>query len=255
MNFRYFSHLILQVPLIPLIYFQGKKVYKKIPKLPDAEGTYGESGEESNKKINLIFIGESAFARVGVQDHINSFVGYFSKILSEKLNAKVYRNVYAKSGYNIQKVNERILPKIEETDVDLILIGTGGNDSFELTSPKKFVANMQQTISVLQNKFPSKPVLFVNFPPVKYFPIFTRPMQFVLGTRTEILQNAFLKSISGQKDVYFMSDSGIFQKWSREQNVKIDHFFSDGVHPSESTYHLWAKEAVEFCILKKILKG
>lgn len=255
MNLKYLAHILLSVPLIPLIYFQGKKVYKKIPKLPDAEGNSGKIDNQSDRTLNLLFIGESAIAGVGVRNHSNSFVGHFSKLIAEKLNCNVTWNVFARSGYNIQKINERILPKINIENADLILVGIGGNDSFELTTPTKFNENIFKSITFLQSKFPDKPIVFVNFPPVKYFPIFTKPMQFVLGSRAEILQDAFKKSIPKNKNIYFMYNGEIFQKWSTEKNIKIEELFSDGVHPSEKTYFLWAEESVNFTLDQNILRS
>lgn len=138
MNIKYVLGAIVSIPLLPLLYFQGKKIKKTIPKLPEAKGTTGLISVSNSTNLQLITIGESTIAGVGVQTHKDGFTGTLATSLSQQLETSISWKVYAKSGYTAKRVTQKIIPTISEKPVDLIVIGLGGNDSFELSSPKKW---------------------------------------------------------------------------------------------------------------------
>ena len=151
---RYFFGTIVSIPLLPFLYFQGKNIRKKTPKLPEAKDPKGLVNGNFNKTLNILSIGESTIAGVGVDYHKNGFTGALANTLSSELKANINWRVYARSGYTVTKVSEKIVSKIEETKTDFIVIGMGGNDAFTLNSPKKWRKNIENLISLLQNKFP-----------------------------------------------------------------------------------------------------
>ncbi|MEM6691861.1 MAG: GDSL-type esterase/lipase family protein, partial [Planctomycetota bacterium] len=82
--------------------------------------------------------------------------------------------VIARSGYTAQKVYEKLLPKVQSTQLDLIVIGLGGNDTFKLTPPNKWKRDIQRLILELRKRFPKTPIIFSNVPPIRSFPAFTK---------------------------------------------------------------------------------
>ena len=84
MNLRYISGAIISIPLLPLMYYQGKKIRASVPQLPEATGIEGAclSSKQNKNNLNIICIGESTIAGVGVQTHEEGFAGTFGKELS-----------------------------------------------------------------------------------------------------------------------------------------------------------------------------
>jgi lysophospholipase L1-like esterase len=162
--------------------------------------------------------------------------------------------VYAKSGYNIKKINQRIISKITETQCDLLVIGVGANDSFELTTPKKWLENIQLLIDALKHKFPKTPILFAQLPTIEVFPALTKQMQFVLGNHKNLLAEYLFEQTLKNENIYFPTNKVDTQKWMKYLKVEqtIEDFFSDGIHPSKLTYKLWATESVQFLLDSKI---
>ena len=72
---KYFFGAIVSVPLLPFLYFQGKNIRKKVPKLPEAKEPKGFINGNFNKTLNILSIGESTIAGVGVGHHKNGFTG------------------------------------------------------------------------------------------------------------------------------------------------------------------------------------
>ena len=254
MRKNYFIHLLKSIPLLPIIYFQGKKIKNEIQFLPEAKDPEGSINVNSDKTIKVLFIGESSFAGVGSDFHKNSFAGYFSRELSVAFHCNIDWKVYAKTGYNVEKVQQRIIPKIKESQCDLLVIGIGANDSFEFTQPKKWLENIQLLIDSLRDKFPGTPISFAQLPTIEVFPALTKEMQFVLGNHKDLLAQYLYSQTSKNKNIYFPTNKVDIQKWMKllNDNQTIEDFFSDGIHPSELTYKMWAKESVQFLLDSKL---
>jgi lysophospholipase L1-like esterase len=249
MNLKYVLGSIVSLPLLPLLYFQGKKIRKKVPKLPEANEPKGFVNGNFDKTLNLLSIGESTIAGVGVDYHKNGFTGALANTLSIELKSNINWRVYAKSGYTVKQVYQKIIPKIEENTIDIIVIGMGGNDAFTLNSPKKWASDIKNLINLLQTKYPNTPIFFTNMPPIKEFPAFTTSIKFVIGNLVEILGKELNNAIINKKNVYYNNEVVTLKAWSKKHSLPSNNskiYFSDGVHPSKLTYHVWGEEMAKF---------
>jgi lysophospholipase L1-like esterase len=248
MNLKYVFGLIISIPLLPILFFQGKKIRKETPRLPEAKNPKGLIDKNPEKTFKLIAIGESTIAGVGVDFHKNGFTGALAKELADKNDISVLWKVYAKSGYTAKLVHQRLVSKIEEIDADAIIIGLGGNDAFQLNSPKVWISQTDQLIHILKNKFPKTPIYFTNMPPIKEFPAFTKSIKFVIGNLVEILGKQLQKEVIKKDNVYYNNEIITLKGWKEKFNIKgkVDSFFSDGVHPSQITYQVWGQDMAQF---------
>lgn len=246
MNIKYFFGALISIPLLPLMYYQGKRIRKNVPELPEAKGIYGKckSNRKTTKRLNLISIGESTIAGVGVETHEEGFTGTFAKELANLLGIGINWKVYARSGYTAKRVEEKIIPKIIETQTDVILVGLGGNDAFTLNRPWKWKRQMHSLIKSIKSKFPDAIVIFCNMPPIKEFPAFTRLIKFTVGNLVEILGKELVKVVANYQNVVYFDETITLKGWINkfELSAEKEAFFSDGVHPSKLTYQTWAKD-------------
>lgn len=253
----YFLHVLKSLPLLPLIYFQGKKIKKEIQFLPEAKNPEGIVKVEGEKNFNILFLGESSFAGVGSEFHKNAFAGYFSTEISKLINSTIHWKVYAKVGANVAQIQRKIIPTIKETHCDLVVIGIGANDTFEFAPPKKWRQNIQLLIDGLRIKFPETPILFAQLPTIEVFPAFKREMKFVLGNHKDLLAEHLNQQVLQNENVFFPAAKINIKEWlgKLKEGEDVSHFFSDGIHPSEFCYELWAKDCVTFlkdCKIKLI---
>ena len=166
MNLRFLLGALISIPLLPLMYYQGKRIRASVPKLPEAKGLAGsfQINEKNERPIKIISIGESTIAGVGVETHEEGFTGTLAKEISKLFNFNVDWRVYARSGYTAKRVENKIIPKINESTADLIIVGLGGNDAFTLNRPTKWKNEIDSLIKSIKTKFPGTVIIFCNMP-------------------------------------------------------------------------------------------
>jgi len=246
-DIKYYLSSVFILPLLPLLYFQGKRLRKEIPTLPEATRPTGHvSGDGETKRVlRLLAIGESTIAGVGVGSHADAFTGIVSKELSKELNVNIEWNVYAKSGYTVRNIRQEVLPKIQENKVDLLFLGVGANDAFQLNSPGRWIKDIRECIRILQEDHPNAIIVCLNLPPIKEFPAFSPLMKFITGNLIKWYEQALWRQTQNINKVYFLYKPIRIREWlEKRPNSQLQYadFFSDGLHPSQLTHELWAKE-------------
>ena len=232
--------------MMPIVFYQGNKIRKEFPRLPEASEPQGESGSAYQNTMTVIGIGESTMACVGIDKHENGFIGHFSRNLSDLLQRKINWKVYAKSGYTAEMTRNELLPQVSEKTVDLFIISLGGNDTFQLNSPKKWSEDIIKLIKELRENHPATPLLFTTMPPIHTFPAFTGSIRFVLGNLVRIHGEALEKVAQSVEGVYYDSRKIELKEWlAKLPDKNKSDFYSDGVHPSQLTFEIWGKEMAE----------
>ncbi len=228
------------LPFLPFLFWQGKRVRKKVGRLPDAAGeTVGQFGN-FEETLNLLAIGESTVAGVGAKTHSEALAGQLAKFLSLETNKSVRWHALGESGITARETLQRLVPHLPETEMDLIVVGLGGNDAFKVNSPRRWRREMTKILETLKTKYPNAAILMANSPRIIDFPVLPQPLKFVLW-RISRLQHAVGKSLANPKEKIFYFD---------EAETVDERFFSDGVHPSEYGYALWSEAMIKF-LLKK----
>lgn len=243
-RFQYFLGALCTIPIAPLLYYQGKQIKKTIPDLPEAIGMQGKVILPNTKNFHLLILGESTMAGVGVSTNEEGFAGSLAKALAQQFQQTVNWSVYAKSGYNAKKVERELLPQIQEKSAELIVIGLGANDTFELNTPFTWRKHLISLIKSIRSQFPHTPIAFTNMPPVKEFAAFPKSLQLTLGNLAVLLQKELTILVDETPNVYFDNRRLAIEEWilKNDPTATPADLFSDGVHPSKRSYELWAKE-------------
>ncbi len=246
MSIKYYLGALLSIPLLPIMYLQGKRIRANIPKLPEAMGPIGFCRviDKKGKTLNMITLGESTIAGVGVATHEEGLTGTLGKELSHTMQVNASWHVYARSGYTAANISKNLIPIIEEKNIDLIVVGLGGNDAFNLNSPRKWTRDVSALIGLLQAKYAGAPIVFINMPPIKEFPAFTPLIKAIVGNLIELLGEALNKIVVRYENVYYFGEIINIDTWRSRYSIDPlkAEFFSDGVHPSKLTYQTWAKD-------------
>ncbi len=245
---KYFLGCLLSIPLLPLMYVQGRRIRTTVPSLPAAREPKGSVSKGQGKPLRLIVIGESTMAGVGADTHDQAFAGALARQLNKTLNQPISWHVIARGGFTAQQVDRVLVPHLAESSADLIVIGLGGNDAFHLNTPWRWGRQVKQLIRHSRTHCPEAPIFFTNMPPVKTFPAFTSLIKFVIGNLVELLGEQLGQVVAVEEMVYYNEQVITQEDWIDRLGIDAapEDFFSDGVHPSMLTYQAWGKDMANF---------
>lgn len=236
---------ILVLPFVPFLYWQGRRVRKRVGRLPDAEGeTVGKIGDFS-QTINLLAIGESTVAGVGARNHGEALGGQLAKYLSTEIKKSVRWHVLGESGITVNETLERLVPDLPETKMDFVVIALGGNDTFKVSSPNRWRNGMKKLIEILREKYPSAVIFLANTPRVMDFTALPRFLKLVLWRISHLHHENAKTLVSEFENVFYYDEAG----------AVADGFFADGVHPSAHGYSLWAEAMIKSLMRKMNAKS
>ena len=236
LNRKFFLSGILLAPVLPFLYLQGQYTRIKVGKLPDAQGETSGEVIGNNGVINFLAIGESTIAGVGAKNHDEAMTGQFAKHLSHQTDKTVNWHALGVSGITVHRTLRELVPKIPEVQFDVILIGLGGNDVFQLSTPKKWRNGMKELIGIFRQKYPNAMIYLANVPMVRDFIALPNPTRYVLSCVAKLQQINTLDFVADYENVHYYLPQGKF----------LPEHFSDGIHPSAQGYDLWAEEMVSF---------
>ena len=235
---KFFIGGLMLAPVLPFLYLQGQFTRWRVGRLPEAEGEVTGQIGEGKEVINFLAIGESTIAGVGAKNHAEAMTGQFAKHLSKKLGNTVRWHALGVSGITIRRTINELVPKIPSVEMDVILVGLGGNDVFSLSTPKKFRADLNELLQILREAHPKAKIYVANVPMVRDFLALPNPTRYILSRLAKMQHFNAKDLISQQKDVYYY-----------EPNAKLQpEHFSDGIHPSALGYDYWSEEMVKFFV-------
>lgn len=233
---KFFINGLMLAPVLPFLYLQGQFTRWKVGKLPDAEGEIvGEIGE-GKEIINFLAIGESTIAGVGAKNHAEAMTGQFAKHLSRQIGKKVRWHALGTSGITIERTINELVPKMPTVEMEAILVALGGNDVFQLSTPKKFRNDLTKLLKLLREANPNAKIYLANVPMVRDFIALPNPTRYVLSRVAKMHHFNAKDLISQFQDVFYYEPQSKF----------LPEHFSDGIHPSAHGYDLWAEEMVKF---------
>jgi len=243
---KYLLGVLVSLPFLPWMYIAAKSGRRQVPQLEEAIDRTGFIG--SGNPFNLLIIGESTMAGVGVHSHKEGYAGKLAACIAKEYNKKVQWEVNARSGYTAALCLRKLLPKITMVQPQIIIIGLGANDAFTLNTPWNWRKQISNLITALQQKFEKVPIVFINLAPVKEFPALPPILKNTIGNLLILLGEELAHLVHFYKQVYFIDEQINLATWAKKYQLSKNPslYFSDGIHPSAETYNLWAKDTFDF---------
>ncbi|WP_334062461.1 SGNH/GDSL hydrolase family protein [Alteromonas genovensis] len=253
---------IVLLVILPIIIIQAIWVRKKTLRLPEPSGARQLKSEPSDSKsedkkipFNVLVIGDSAAAGVGVSTQSDALTGKLYQALSQSLGESfsVSVTLHARTGLASSDIIA-LLNHEQSLRYQLVVVSIGVNDVTRLTTLTKWRNNLRQIHHFLLQKFLCNQsqqalIIYSAVPPMHAFPAIPQPLRFMLGQRASLL-NRVLASIIGMLPYSRLLQLNIF-------NVKGDAtaelMTEDGFHPSSIGYTLWADQIVR--LVKKEQEG
>jgi len=250
---RYYISMLRAAPFMKELKRQANHIMDTMPDLPAPENIIKDGGENA---FHILALGESSIASIGVDDQEDGLTGHLAQIIEQRKNRACAYEIAAKSGYSAGQVVSELIPTIKTKRTDLIVVGLGANDSFQVSSPSKWNQKLNELLEKVSKRFGKIPVIFINMPPILEFPIFTPLLKNHLHRQISLLKSELEIVLKQHNNTYMMQHeltaNGFIEKYQLK-GKSIDDFYSDGVHPSKLTYRYWAEEIYEFLVENQIL--
>ena len=226
-------YYISTLSLMPLLLLQALWVRYNIIKLPEARGQrFGSVGKNDNT-INLLIIGDSATAGVGVEEQKDALSGQLLANLAVK--NKVNWQLIASTGLTSAELIQKI-EALQTQKFDYVLVSVGVNDVTGLTKENIWLSNLDTIFNLFNTKFDDPKVLMTALPPMHLFTGILQPLRWWLGKRAKRLNKLMLLATTDNSQCSVLTIDLPFAP---------EYLAKDGFHPSKLAYGVWANQAAK----------
>ncbi|CUH51039.1 SGNH/GDSL hydrolase family protein [Shimia marina] len=218
---------LLRIPLAPLLLVQALGVRKRANQLPEPPGNRsGTCG--TGPELNLLIIGDSSAAGVGAGTQSQALSGQLTARLSEHF--QVHWRLIAETG----ATTKTILQKLEHIDTqpaDIVVSALGVNDVTRGFSRARWTHNQDRLAQVLATRFNAHLIVASGLPPMGMYPKLPQPLRWILGQQANRLDQGLAA---------LCAKHPILSHMPLDVPFEPRYQASDGYHPSEEAYALWA---------------
>lgn len=235
---------LLKIWLAPVLIFQGKKVRKNTPRLPEAPGERSGVRGNGKKQIRLLILGDSAAAGVGIDHQENALSGQILKCFDNSY--RIEWKLIAKTG-NTTEMTLEYLKSIPPQSFDITVTSLGVNDLKSNVPAGKFIAAQKELVHLLQHKFNSRKILITSVPPMHLFPSLPWPLSWYLGAGSKRLNKCLAAWLKDMEDCdllafdlpmdpslmaedKFHPGPGLHTIWGEQVAQRIMLYFDDTIH-------------------------
>lgn len=226
---------LVALPLLPLLLAQGRRIRRLTPRLPEAagpnEGIAG--GMLDGAAFSLLAVGESPVAGVGVATYAETVTAQLAQTLSTQLLRPVRWRACGINGITVRDAMQRVVPHIPVSEVDLVLVAFGVNDTTAFRRTGIWRRELMQLLQAIDSRCAPRFIILSGVPPLAHFPALPQPLRWVMGMKAQALDRVARELTSAMPQVVHVPltldprDCGLMA--------------ADGYHPSVSGCTAWAK--------------
>ena len=221
------KHLVATLALGPLLLLQGRYVRRVTPVLPEPPGPrQGRSG--TGPRLRLLILGDSAAAGVGAATQGEALSGQLVQALAPRfdLRWKLVARTGATTADTVQT-----LGLMERESFDVVVTSLGVNDVTGGRSPRRWIAEQAQLVSLLRARFGADRILLSALPPMHLFPALPQPLRAYLGAQAQRYNTAL--------HAFAQRSPGC--TWVPLEVAQDRAYMAhDGFHPGPPVYAAWA---------------
>lgn len=231
---------LVRLLLGPVLLWQGKRLYRTIPKLPeppgDRSGTIG-----SGPPLRLLIVGDSSGAGVGARTQQEALSGRTLSRLAEH-HTVTYR-LEARTGSTIPRTH-RHLQKQASEPYGVALFAIGLNDILAGREAREWMASYVELAATVRERFSVDRIVASGLPPIGQFPALPQPLRWAIGRIARRYDQALEAWVHTMPHITYFD----FRVQPGDPLYGIpmaDIMASDGFHPGPQIYDEWGRRAAE----------
>jgi lysophospholipase L1-like esterase len=236
------SHVALAaaLPLAPLLVWQGRRVRRVVPKLPEADGPrHGAVGEDrGGPAVRLLVFGDSSAAGVGASVQDEALAGRLAAALLREAPGRVDWRLVARTGVTTREALA-LLDEAPAEPFDVAVVALGVNDVTSLRPVPAWLRDVTRVRDVLHARHGVRRVLWSGLPPMHRFPALPQPLRGVMGLHARALDAALARWCAvpdrGRPSVRHVPLPAM---------TGVEMVAPDGFHPGPLAYSAWAEALV-----------
>jgi lysophospholipase L1-like esterase len=216
---------------LPVLLTQGLRVRRDTLRLPDADGLTGTLGE--GEPLNLVVLGDSVAAGVGVEHHRETLAGHLASRLATSRSRAVAWQVVALTGATAGDVLGLARQYAALAAADVVVVSVGVNDSKNLHPDRRWRAELTSLLDHVLAVAPSAEVVLIGLPPMETFPALPRALATLMGARARRV-DAIGRAVAAARPRVRRIELAM----EREEGL----FAADGFHPSAVVHERLAEQ-------------
>ncbi|UYV37997.1 SGNH/GDSL hydrolase family protein [Rhodobacteraceae bacterium D3-12] len=218
------------VVLSPLLLAQALQVRRKALILPEPPGPRSGTPEPANTQppLRLLILGDSSAAGVGATQQSTALAGQLSGQLSRRF--ALQWTLHAQTGETSASALAR-LKTLPDQPFDAAIVVLGVNDVTHLVPLSRWLAQRRALHAALRDRFGVTRIIASGLPPMGQFPLLPHPLRATLGRRAARFDAALATLCATDPNASHLP---------LDLPYAPAYVATDGFHPSETAYALWA---------------
>lgn len=231
---------MMAAPLAPLLWWQGKRVRRVTPVLPEAAGPRAgqwrcNGADTEVNALRVLLLGDSSAAGVGASHQDEALSGQLGVHLRAHLGRSLPRSVAwtlcARTGLRTREAQE-LLHGLPAQSFDVAVVALGVNDVTALQRSARWIADVDDLRIRLRDQLGVAQVLWSGLPPMHQFPALPQPLRAVMGRHARDLDAALAR--------YARRLQGGVRHVPMPSMSRPEWIATDGFHPGPQAYAVWA---------------
>ncbi|MFN8837365.1 MAG: SGNH/GDSL hydrolase family protein [Burkholderiales bacterium] len=233
--------LAAALPIAPLLLWQGRRVRRDTPKLPEADGPReGVVGaDRPGRPLRLLIVGDSSAAGVGAGAQDDALAGRLCGRLSARLARPLAWRLVARTGTTTREALALIDAGAADR-FDVAVVALGVNDVTALRPVPRWLGDVARVHARLHERHRVRRVLWSGLPPMHRFPALPQPLRGVMGLHARALDAALGRWCAARPGGALPRATHVPLPAMSDPSL----IASDGFHPGPGAYLVWADALV-----------
>lgn len=236
--------LWVSAALTTLVAFQALWTRQRIPRLLAARGQHCGCLVNTGSALNLLVIGESSVAGVGVENLRDGLAAQMAHELHRRIDRTVNWHAIGRPGATVRAIHSHVLDTtvgspLAEFQADIVVFALGANDSLRMRWPLRWHEDVERLLHSVRHRHPCQLIVLSPVPPLWQFSSLPRPLRMVLGAQAFVLDRMLRRIARAHPSVLYVP-----VRLAQQRCLLA----ADGFHPSRAGYRSWAMQ-LAFAIL------